>query len=162
MNSPIIFSKDEDQLSLYIMKIYPADVSEIWNNYTHPDLIDQWWAPKPWKCETKNMDFREGGKWNYAMVSPENEKQFAGMVYQEIKNHRSIAVSDFFTDENGNVNTDLPTLNWLIGFTGIEQGTKLTFNIYFNSLEDLNKILEMGFRTGFEMQLNQLEEIITK
>lgn len=47
MNSPIIFSKDEDQLSLYIMKIYPSDVSEIWNNYTHPDLIDQWWAPKP-------------------------------------------------------------------------------------------------------------------
>lgn len=160
MNSPITFTKDEEQLSLYIMKVYPTDVSAIWENYTKVELLEKWWAPKPWKCETQKMDFREGGSWNYAMVSPENEKHFAGLNYQEINPHRSIAVSDFFTDENGNINTDLPKLNWLIGFTGIEQGTKLTFNIYFNSLDDMKQILEMGFEEGFKMQLNQLEEIV--
>ena len=56
----------------------------------------------------------------------------------------------------------MPTVNWLIGFTGIEQGTKLTVNIYFNSLKEMNQMLEMGFEEGFKMGLNQLEEVFGK
>ena len=95
MNSPITFTKDEEQLSLYIMKIYPTEVSPVWKHFTEADLLDKWWAPKPWRCQTQKMDFREGGTWNYAMVSPENDKHFAGANFQEITFHRSIAWSDF-------------------------------------------------------------------
>lgn len=162
MESEIVFNKDFDTASIYLMNVYKEDVAIVWDYFTKPELLDQWWAPKPWKCETRKLDFREGGTWNYAMVGPENERHFAGVNYQEITFHRSISCSDFFTDENGNLNTAFPSVNWLIGFTGVEEGTKLTVNIHFNSENDMKQILEMGFEEGFKTGLNQLSELLIK
>ena len=59
MESNTVFNKDFDAASVFVMKVYDADVSIIWNHFTKPELLDQWWAPKPWRCETSNLDFRE-------------------------------------------------------------------------------------------------------
>nr|WP_317126323.1 SRPBCC domain-containing protein [Chryseobacterium sp. 3008163] len=61
MNSEIVFNKDFDSKSIYVMKVYDAEVSKVWDYFTHAELLDQWWAPKPWKCETENLNFEEGG-----------------------------------------------------------------------------------------------------
>lgn len=162
MNTPIVFNKDLDAYSIFVMKVFPAEVTEVWDHFTQADLLDRWWAPQPWKCETVNLDFREGGTWNYAMIGPQNEKQFAGANYHEINFHRSFDWTDHFSDENGQMNTALPTVKWLFGFTGVEEGTKLTVNIHFNSAEDLNQLLELGFEEGFSTALNQLEGVLSK
>lgn len=160
MKSEIVFNTDADHATIFVMKIYDAEVEDVWNYFTKPELLDSWWAPKPWKCETQKMDFTDGGSWNYAMVGPDNEKHFAGVDYQEINPKRSISMSDYFTDENGNKNAEFPETNWLIGFTGVEEGVKLTVNLHFASEAEMNMILEMGFEEGFKATLNQLEEIL--
>ena len=99
MNSDIIFNKDLDSATAYISKIYDADVTELWEYFTKSELIDQWWAPKPWKCKTENLDFRENGTWLYAMKGPDGEKQFALASYGEIMPHRSIAWTNAFADD---------------------------------------------------------------
>lgn len=160
MNTETVFNVDQDQATIFVMKIFDAEVEEVWNHFTKPELLDSWWAPKPWKCETQNMNFQNDGIWNYAMVGPENEKHFAGVHFQEINPNRSISMSDFFTDENGNKNTEFPETNWLLGFTGVEEGVKVTVNLHFASEAEMNTILEMGFEEGFKATLNQLEEIL--
>jgi len=161
MNSEIIFNKDSDT-GFYIMKVYKADVSTIWDYFTKSELIDQWWAPKPWKCETEKMDFRENGIWLYAMKGPNEEKQLTLASYGEIMPHRSISWTDAFADDKGKVKTDLPQTTWLIGFTGIDEGTRMTFNLHFKSKEELNQIMEMGFQEGFKMGLNKLEDLLNR
>ena len=160
MESNIIFNKDFESNTVYVMKIYHADVSKVWNYFTKAELLDQWWAPKPWKCETKKQDFKEGGVWLYSMVGPEGERHYAQVKYGEIMEHRSFDGTDTFCDENGNVNPDFPEAKWLFGFTGVEEGTKVTVNIHFSSTEAMKQLREMGFEEGFKMGLNQLEEII--
>lgn len=160
MESNIVFNKDFDSDSAYVMIIYRADASKVWNYFTQSRLLDQWWAPKPWKCETVNQDFKEGGVWLYAMVGPDGEKVYSLAKYGEIQEHRSLDWTDAFCDENGKINEDFPQSKWLIGFTGIEEGTKVTFNIHFESQEAMKKLLEMGFEEGFKMGLSQLKEII--
>ena len=160
MESNTVFNKDFDAASVFVMKVYHADVSVIWDHFTKPELLDQWWAPKPWKCETQKLDFREGGRWNYAMVGPANEKQYAGAEYHEITFHRSFDWTDFFTDAQGNIDPDFPSVKWLLGFTGVDEGTKLTVNINFNSEADMRKILNLGFEEGFKAGLAQLEDLI--
>lgn len=160
MESNIIFNKDFESNTVYVMKIYHADVSKVWNYFTKAELLDQWWAPKPWKCETKKQDFKEGGVWLYSMVGPESERHYAQVKYGEIMEHRSFDGTDTFCDENGNVNPDFPEAKWLFGFTGVEEGTKVTVNIHFSSTEAMKQLLEMGFEEGFKMGLNQLEEIL--
>jgi len=161
MKSEIVFNKDADAASVYIMHIYNADVTEVWNYFTKSQLLDQWWAPKPWKCETKNQEFKNGGIWLYSMLGPEGERHYAKVKYGEITEHRSFDGTDSFCDENGNVNPDFPEAKWLFGFTGVEEGTKVTINIHFASEEAMNQLLEMGFEEGFKTGLNQLESILS-
>lgn len=160
MESDIIFNKDFDSNSAYVMKIYDADVSKIWDYFTRYELLDQWWGPKPWNCKTIRQEFREGGVWLYAMVGPEGEKIYSQSKYGEIMQNRSIDWTSAFCDERGNVDIELPGSKWLIGFTGVEDGTKITVNIHYQSQEVMKKMLEMGFEEGLKMGLNQLEEII--
>lgn len=160
MESNIIFNKDFDLKSVYVMKIFHADVSEVWDYFTKSELLDQWWAPKPWKCETTKQEFKEGGIWLYSMVGPEGERHYAQVKYGEIMEHRSFDGIDAFCDENGNINENFGQAKWLFGFTGVEEGTKVTVNIHFASEEALKKQLQMGFEEGFKMGLNQLEEIL--
>lgn len=160
MESNIIFNKDFDSNSVYVMKIYDTDVSKVWDYFTKSELLDQWWAPKPWKCETVKQDFKEGGIWHYAMVGPEGEKMYGQVTYGEITEHRSFDGVDAFCDEKGNINEDFAQAKWLLGFTGIEEGTKVTINIHFPTSEAMKQQLEMGFEEGFKMGLTQLEEIL--
>lgn len=162
MESNVVFNIDTDHATIFVMKIFRTQMEEVWRHFTQSELLDSWWAPQPWRCETQKMDFQEGGKWNYAMVSPENEKHFAGIDYEEINAHCSLSLSDYFTDESGNKNTEFPTTNWLIGFTGVEEGVKLTVNLHFASETEMNSILEMGFEEGFKSTLNQLEKLLVK
>ncbi|WP_299181480.1 SRPBCC domain-containing protein [uncultured Chryseobacterium sp.] len=160
MNSNITFNKDFDSNTVYVMKIYNADVSKVWDYFTKSELLDQWWAPKPWKCETSQQDFKEGGVWLYSMVGPEGERHYAQVKYGEITEHRSFDGVDAFCDDKGNINEDFPQSKWLIGFTGVDEGAKVTINIHFPSQEAMKQHIEMGFEEGFKMGLNQLEDIL--
>ena len=162
MNTEIKFNTDENAATIYVMKVLHTTVDKVWKHFTQKKLIDQWWAPKPWKCETTKMNFENDGEWHYAMVSPDNEKHFAGAHYHEINFHRSFDWTDFFADEEGNINNEMPGSNWLIGFTGVDEGTKLTINIHFKSRQDLQESLKMGFEQGFKSGLNQLEDLLNK
>lgn len=33
---------------------FEANLSLVWKAWTEAEMLDQWWAPKPWKCETKS------------------------------------------------------------------------------------------------------------
>lgn len=160
MESNIIFNKDFDSHTVYVMKIYDTDVSKVWDYFTESKLLDQWWAPKPWKCETVSQDFKNDGIWHYAMVGPDGEKAYAQVQYGEITEHRSFDGVDSFCDEKGNINEGFGQAKWLFGFTGVEEGTKVTVNIHFPSPETMNQLLEMGFEEGFKTGLTQLEEIL--
>lgn len=160
MESNIIFNKDFESNTVYVMKIYDADVSKVWDYFTKSELLDQWWAPHPWKCETVKQDFKQGGIWHYAMAGPEEEKMYAQVKYGEITEHRSFDGVDSFCDEKGNINENFGQSKWLFGFTGVEEGTKVTVNIHFPSTEAMKQMLEMGFEEGFKMGLTQLAKIL--
>lgn len=162
MKSEIIFNQDGDSASVYVMKIYNADVSKVWDYFTKSELLDLWWAPKPWKCETRSQEFKNGGTWLYSMVGPDGERHYAQVKYGEITQHRSFDGTDSFCDEQGNANPDFPEAKWLFGFTGVEEGTKVTINIHFASEQAMNQILEMGFEQGFKAGLDQLEDSLNQ
>ncbi|MCA6066905.1 SRPBCC domain-containing protein [Chryseobacterium sp. RG1] len=160
MKSMITFNEDFDSNSVYVMKIYKSEVSKVWDYFTQSALLDLWWAPKPWKCETKEQDFKKDGIWLYSMVGPQGERHYSLLKYGEITEHRSFDGIDAFCDENGKINEDFPQAKWLLGFTGVEEGTKVTINIHLQSQEALKQLLEMGFEEGFKTGLNQLEDIL--
>ena len=75
MKSPLLFdfTVNKENNSVQVTREFNADLPLVWEAWTNPEILDQWWAPKPYQTKTKSMDFRVGGVWLYAMVSPENE-----------------------------------------------------------------------------------------
>ncbi|HEX8563251.1 MAG TPA: SRPBCC domain-containing protein [Flavobacterium sp.] len=153
------FSVDKPNRRITVKREFAAPVERVWAAWTQSELLDKWWAPKPWKAETKTMDFSEGGLWLYAMVSPENERHYSRADYQTISKPQGFTSVDAFCDENGNLNSDFPQMHWQTGFTDAGGATFVDIIITFESEEELEKIMAMGFKEGFTMGLSNLDEL---
>jgi uncharacterized protein YndB with AHSA1/START domain len=154
------FTKDVANNKMFITREFEGTVADVWKSWTDAKLLDQWWAPKPWKAKTKSMDFREGGRWIYAMMGPEGEQHWALAEYRKIVPLKSIEALDAFGDEAGNINTEFPRMNWTIAFKSSSAGTKVEIEIKFSSKGDLEKIIEMGFQEGFTAAHDNLDELL--
>jgi uncharacterized protein YndB with AHSA1/START domain len=158
-NSRTHVVKDLEEKSILVSRTFSAPLEKVWRAYTESELLEQWWAPKPWKAETKSMDFSVGGYWLYAMVGPENEKHWGRMDYTAITPHLSFEIKDSFCDEEGTVNTSLPVATGTIVFTTTESGTLVEFKMFYSNEKEIETMIEMGFEQGITACLEQLEAL---
>jgi uncharacterized protein YndB with AHSA1/START domain len=156
------FVVDKQNNTVTVQREFAASLERVWKAWTTAEILDQWWAPKPYRAETKSLDFKVGGEWFYAMVSPENEKHWCKATYQSINEKQSYAYTDAFCDEDGNLNNAFPSSHWTNTFSASEDHTIVNVVIKHDSLEDLEKIIEMGFKEGFTMGLGNLDEVLAK
>lgn len=143
-----------------ITRAFASPVAKVWKAWTQPELLDLWWAPRPWKTVTKSMDFREGGTWLYSMNGPEGEVHFCRNDYKTIRPETSFSSLDAFCDEAGNINTDFPQTDWSVTFSQTETGTLATIELTYPTEADLEKIAELGFKEGFTAALENLDDLI--
>lgn len=156
------FVKDLPGKKLTVTRHFDAPVEQVWRAWTEKELLEQWWAPKPWRAETKEMDFRTGGHWLYAMVGPEGERHYGMMEYTTIDPVKSFSGKDVFCDEKGTSNKDLPATQWQTTFGPEGEGTKVTVISTFASTADFEKLLEMGFEQGFTLALENLDDLLER
>jgi len=155
------FIVDKPTKTVSITKEFAFELSLVWDAYTKPELLDQWWAPKPLASRTKVMDFRVGGRRFYAMVSPEG--QAIGWIlqkYTSISPKTNFKLFNAFADEDEN--PELPGSDWDLTFSEQDGTTKVSISIYNESLERLEKMVEMGFKEGTMSQLDNLEDLLAK
>jgi uncharacterized protein YndB with AHSA1/START domain len=154
--------KDQEAKSILVSREFNAPIDIVWRAYTEKELLDKWWGPSPWRAETKILNFYVGGYWLYAMVGPENQKQWGRMNYIGIDYHRSFNLEDVFCDEEGNTNFDLPISKGQISFYPSDLGTKVDFKTWYSTEVAIQKLIEMGFEQGITACYEQLEELLKK
>ncbi|MFC2185751.1 SRPBCC domain-containing protein [Fulvivirgaceae bacterium LMO-SS25] len=162
MNKAILFNfvveKEKNQIS--VERSFNAPLDLVWAAWTEPDILDQWWAPKPYKNETKSMNFIEGGQWHYSMLSPEGERHWCLFDYEHITHLQKFSGIDAFCDENAIMNNSKPRVRWGSDFTPQENSTIVNVLLQFEKLEDLETIISMGFKEGFTAGLENLDQYI--
>ena len=152
------FTVDKAAKSVFITREFAADLSLVWDAFTKQEILDQWWAPKPWTSKTKVMDFTVGGRRFYAMVSPEGHMTWSVQKYTSITPKTNFKYLSAFADADENPN--LPGSDWDYSF-GEENGkTKVSIIIYNDSLERMEKMIEMGFKEGFTAILDELNHLL--
>lgn len=154
------FIVNKENNTINVKREFAAELPLVWDAWTRPEILDQWWAPKPYRTETKSMDFREGGMWLYAMISPEDETHWCKNDYHKIEHRKSFSGLDAFCDENGIASTDMPRTFWTNVFSEAGEKTLLNLTAKYNSLADLEKVIELGFEEGFTMALGNLDEVL--
>jgi len=152
------FTVDKATKTVLIKREFAAELSLVWDAFTKKEILDQWWAPKPWASKTKVMDFKVGGRRFYAMVSPEGQERWAIQKYTSISPKTNFKFLNAFADKDEN--PELPGSDWDFNFSEQNGTTKVSITIYNESLARMEKMIEMGFTEGIKMTLNSLENLL--
>lgn len=154
------FTVNKETKTVKIVREFAAEQSLVWDAFTKKELLDQWVAPRPWTSKTKFMNFEVGGRRFYAMVSPEGMERWAIQTYTSITPITNFKMYNAFADENENA--ELPGSEWDYTFSEQNGKTTVSIVIYNESLERLEKQIEMGFVQGFKMSIDNLDELLAK
>jgi uncharacterized protein YndB with AHSA1/START domain len=154
------FLVDKEKNTLTIRREFLADRPLVWDCYTKSELLDQWFAPAPLTTKTKSMDFREGGHWHYAMVEPNGTEYWGYTAYVKIKPIDYYTTLDAFSNAAGEINKDLPRAEWRITFTDKGENALVETVVTYQSLSDLEKVIQMGMEQGMMATLKKLDELL--
>lgn len=152
------FKVDKAAKKVFITRDFNAHLDLVWEAFTNADLLDQWVAPSPFTAKTKYMNFVEGGKRFYAMISPEGNERWALQQYKSIQPKTFFSLYNTFTDANEN--PDPTGSDWEYTFKSTDVKTQVHIEIYNESFERLESLLE-GFKIGFTMTLENLDSLFS-
>ena len=153
------FTVDKATKTVIINREFDAELALVWDAFTKAEILDQWVAPKPWVSKTKFMDFKVGGRRFYAMVGPDGEESWAIQKYISISPKSHFKMFNAFADKDEN--PQLPGSEWDYSFSEQNGKTRVSITIYNESIERMEKMIEMGFTEGFKMSLTNLENLLT-
>jgi uncharacterized protein YndB with AHSA1/START domain len=156
------YTKDSTNKKLRVVREFDAPLKNVWAAWTEKELLDQWWAPRPWKTNTKSMDFRDGGSWLYAMTGPTGEQHWSLVEFEKTVPSKSFTAVCTFCDENGNKTNEFPAMIWMVDFSSVNDTTKVKVELSFDSEQDMEKIIAMGFKEGFAAAHGNLDELLAK
>lgn len=153
------FTVDKAAKTVFITREFDAELSLVWDAFTKAEILDQWVAPKPWTSRTKHMNFEVGGRRFYAMVSPEGQELWAIQKYTSISPKTNFKLFNAFADQDEN--PQLPGSDWDYTFSEQNGKTTVRVTIFNESLERMEKMIEMGFKEGFTVTLTQLTNVLS-
>ena len=153
------FTVDKAAKTVCITREFDADLSLVWDAFTKAELLDQWVAPQPWTSKTKHQDFKVGGKRLYAMVSPDGTmERWAIQTYTSITPKSNFKMFNAFAGNDGN--PEPLGSDWDYSFSEQNGKTKVRIVVYNESLERLEKMIELGFTEGYKAPMVNLEGLL--
>src|SRR5215831_1108917 len=151
------FTVNKEAKTVFIEREFAAELSLVWDAFTKQEILDQWWAPEPLQSKTKVMDFKVGGRRFYAMVWPNGEEHWSLQKYTSITPKTNFKFFNVFADKDEN--PELPGSDWDLNFSEQDGITTVRVTIYNESFERMEKLMD-GFKQGFTMTLNSLENLL--
>ena len=144
---------DASNRTLTIKRTFSAPLSLVWEAWTQPEHIAQWWGPKGMETKIIEHDFREGGKWEYAMKMPNGGDFIADGVYSVISEMEKI-----FTSANFKPMTE--GVEMQSHFEADGDKTNFTFHVVHETEEYCKQQEQMGFYNGWGSALDRLGKLL--
>ena len=158
---PIISShKDAETLTMTAVAEFDANVERVWQIWEDPRQLERWWGPPDWPATFETHDFRTGGGATYYMTGPDGEKIRYRWFFTEITPPLSLSFDDRFTDEGGNPSSEMPTIHTDVTIERADAASRMTIRSRFDSLEQLEELVEMGMEEGMGLTLGQIDTIL--
>lgn len=154
------FIVDKENCTVKIKREFNAPIANVWSAWTEAEILDQWWAPAPFKSKSKIMDFKEGGKRLYAMIGPDGQERWSEFHYTSVSPKTNFKHTSTFCDAEGNPNSEFGSSYWDLTFSEEGNSTFVDIVIKRDSFEELEKIVEMGFKSGITSAMESLDQIL--
>lgn len=150
-------------LDLEIDRLLTAPPALVWRCWTEPDLICQWFCPKPWYVSEAVVDLRAGGRFFTLMNGPDGEKVPNEGSFLEVVPQRKIVFTDIFGADYAPVAVPQSGagLHFAAILTFAPEGTGTRYHAIarHRSPEDADTHRKMGFHEGWGAATTQLQEL---
>ena len=141
---------------------FNATAERVWQLWDDPRQLERWWGPPGYPATFTTHKLRPGGTVSYYMTSPEGQQFHGGWEVIEVEAPNRLVVEDYFANEDGTKNTDMPTGGMTLTISESGGVTTMTIESRHASTEDLQKVLEMGMEEGMTQALGQIEAILAE
>ena len=137
-------------------RLIDAPCEKVYDAWTDPKKMSQWFAPKPFQLIVKSMDFRPGGKFDMAMRGPDgNDFPFTG-TYRVITPPSLLSWSGEFTSGPAE------QMSTTVSFKEEDGKTRLRARQTFFVMTPTIEMATKGANQGWNMTLDQLTEHLLK
>lgn len=165
--SEVKVTKDLENKKLVIEFTANGPKDKVWPAYANKDMFEKWWGPEGWETTTKEFNFVPGGNVHYGMKCvDENQGEWFGQVswgvmkIQDVDTTNSFTYMDYFSDEQGVLNEEMPALKVTNEFFEEDGKTKIVSTSFADTSEQIEQLINMGMIEGFSSQLNKLDQLL--
>ena len=148
----------DPELDLVFERAVALSPLQLWDAWTKPELLCQWFCPKPWKVQRAEVDLWPGGRFNNLMQGPEGQQMDnKGMVLEAIAPRRLVWTSALAP---GLRPAKAMAMTVIITFTPQESGTLYRARVLHKDAADRKEHESWGFHQGWGIALDQLVELM--
>jgi uncharacterized protein YndB with AHSA1/START domain len=137
-----------------ITRIIEGTPEQVFDAYTNPDKLVQWWGPRELGTEVDKLDASVPGEWRFFNVTPDGEKYGFHGVYHEVTAPSRIVQTFEFEGAPGHVSLETITLE------AIGDKTKITAIATYAGPQDRQAVVDSGMERGATASYDRLAELV--
>jgi len=156
-----------------ISRTFDAPRELVWECFTNPERMKDWWGPKGVSVVHSKMDLRVGGTYHYAMKNPDGSVMWGRQVYREITPPSRLVFINSFSDEHGGLGRHPMAPTWPLEMYSVftledAPGGKTKFTVTWrphNATEEERKTFDSGHQSmqgGWSGTFDVLEAYLAK
>lgn len=157
-----LFKKKKE---LTFERTYAAPIDAVWDAWTLPELLRQWWGPDKTTITDCDVDLRVGGRIHIVMQAGPEMGKYAGTLWPmdgaftavEPRHHLAYDARSWTEGEQ-----DTTTIEHVNDITLTEDGDKTVVNLVvtINEIGSGAKMAAFGMKWGYKAQLDKLEALL--
>jgi uncharacterized protein YndB with AHSA1/START domain len=142
---------------IVMTRFFEAPRDLVFETFTQPEHVKQWWGPRGWSLPECEMDLRVGGSFRYLMRGPAGEEHRIWGTYFEIVPPERLVFDDGFEAAGMN---DFDARLTLIFEEEKPDRTKITMTSLYKSRAVRDRVLGMGLGQGWGESFDRLDEVL--
>ncbi|MDH7445793.1 SRPBCC domain-containing protein [Aquimarina sp. 2201CG14-23] len=141
--------------TLTLKRTFNAPIQLVWEAWSQPEHIVEWWGPKGMETKIVTHDFSIGGSWKYVMLMPDGKEFIADGIYSEI-----VELKKIISSANFKPMTEGVEIQALFEENGNQ--TNFTFNVVHPTEAYCKQQEKMGFMNGWGSVFDRLSDFVSK
>ena len=149
---------------LTLERVVPLAPATIWRAWTEPELLKQWFCPKPWQTTEATIDLRPGGAFGTVMQGPDGTRVVGTGCYLEVDAPHRLVWTSALAPGYGPAPDPIgvPVFTCILTLEAVEGGTRYTARALHRDVSGAQAHSAMGFHEGWGAALTQLVELMQR
>jgi uncharacterized protein YndB with AHSA1/START domain len=139
---------------IHITRVYDAPVKAVWDAFTEPDQVAQWWGPRGFTLTTHGKELKPGGIWNYTMHGPDGTDYENKTLYHEVEQYKKLVY-----DHGGNDDRP-PMFRVTVLFSETSGTTTMEMTMAFPTAEEAESSRKFIKQVGGNSTWDRLAEYL--